>query len=143
MMNGGKIMDKPLVTITYKTADGKRIRLEVSIEVKELLEQSDRRSRSQGRQERRCHTEYVEGLTDTTTVLPQEDFADLIYRMDSYNRLYAAMETLSAVQQRRVLLHYFCGFSYRRIAVIEGVSPAAVSQSVAQARKALGKLLNK
>jgi RNA polymerase sigma factor (sigma-70 family) len=143
MMNGGKIMDKPLVTIEYKTADGKRIRLEVSIKVKELLEQSDRQIRSQRRQDRRRHTEYIDGLTDTTTVLPQEDFADLIYRMDSYKRLYATMERLSEVQQRRVLLHYFCGLSYNKIAEMEGVSPAAVSQSVAQARKALGKLLTR
>lgn len=31
-------MDKPLVTIKYKTADGKQICVEVSTAVKELLE---------------------------------------------------------------------------------------------------------
>ena len=68
--NRRNIMDKQLVEIMYKLADGKRIRLEVSIEVKDLLEQADRQIRSQQRQDRRRHTEYVDGLTDTTTVLP-------------------------------------------------------------------------
>jgi len=35
-------MDKPLVTIKYKTANGSEICVEVSTSVKELLEQSDR-----------------------------------------------------------------------------------------------------
>ena len=37
MMNGGKVMDKPLVKIEYKTANGSRICVEVSTSVKELL----------------------------------------------------------------------------------------------------------
>ncbi len=41
-------MDKSLVTITYKTASGSKIRVEVSTPVKELLEQSDRQIRSKG-----------------------------------------------------------------------------------------------
>jgi RNA polymerase sigma-70 factor (ECF subfamily) len=136
-------MDKPLVEISYKLADGTRVRLDVSPEVKSLLAQADRRARSQRRQERRRHTEYVDGLTDTTTVLPQEDFADLIERMDSYKRLYAALETLPEVQRNRVILHYFGGFTYRQIGDFEGVSGMAVSQSVANARKALRKILTR
>ena len=46
-------MDKPLVKIEYKTANGSRICVEVSTSVKELLEQSDRQIRSQRRQDRR------------------------------------------------------------------------------------------
>jgi RNA polymerase sigma factor (sigma-70 family) len=136
-------MDKPLVQITYKLADGTRVRLEVSPEVKSLLHQADRRARSQRRQERRRHTEYVDGLTDTTTVLPQEDFADLIERMDSYKRLYAALETLSEVQRNRVILHYFGGLTYRQIAEHEGITFGAVSKSVAQARRELRQILTR
>ncbi|TEB07114.1 hypothetical protein Psch_00657 [Pelotomaculum schinkii] len=46
-------MDKPLVTISYKLANGSQISVEVSTAVKELLEQSDRQIRSQRRQDRR------------------------------------------------------------------------------------------
>jgi len=134
-------MDKPLVEIMYKLADGKRIRLEVTSEVKDLLEQADRQIRSQRRQDRRRHTEYVDGLTDTTTVLPQEDFADLISRMDSYKRLYSAIEKLNETQRRRVILHYFGGLTYRRIAELESVNFKTVAESVATAREKLRQYL--
>jgi len=49
----GKIMDKPLVRISYKLANGSQICVEVSTSVQELLEQSDRQIRSQRRQDRR------------------------------------------------------------------------------------------
>ncbi len=136
-------MDKAITQITYMLADGKRIRLNVSVEVKSLLQQADRQIRSQRRQERRRHTEYVDGLTDTTTALPQEDFADLLYRMDSYKHLYAAIDSLSGIQRRRLYLHYYRGLTYRQIAKAEGVSFSTVSDSVTRARKALRKLLTR
>ncbi|MDR1704029.1 MAG: hypothetical protein LBS19_05030 [Clostridiales bacterium] len=136
-------MDKPLTTIIYKLADGKRICLVVTMEVKSLLEQADRKIRSQRRKERRRHTEYIDGLTDTTMVLPQEDFANLISRIDSYKRLHAAIETLSDARRRRVYLHYFGGFTCRKIAESEKVSFEAVSKSLVQARKALCELLTR
>lgn len=136
-------MDNPFVTIEYKTADEKRICIEVSIEVKKLLEQSDRQIRSQRRQDRRRHTEYIDGLTDTTMVLPQEDFADLVHRLNSYQRLYTAMGKLTETQRRRVVLHYFAELTYRQIAESEGVSHVTIVHSIGQARKALRKHLNK
>ncbi len=136
-------MEIQSVTIHYKSADEKRIYLEVSIEVKELLEQSDRQIRSQRRQERRHHTEYVEGLTDTATVLPQEDIADLLHRLECYKRLYTAIERLTEKQRRRVILHYFKGLSCRQIARYEGVTHVTIVHSIGQARKALGKHLSK
>ena len=136
-------MDNPLVTIKYKTADGKRICAPVSTAVKELLEQSDRQIRSQRRQDRRRHTEYIDGLTDTTMVLPQEDFADLVNRIDSNKRLYAAIETLSEVQRRRVILYYFAGLTYREIADLEKVNYKSVMRSVEQARCKIYKHLSR
>ena len=138
-------MDKPLITIKYKTADGNEICVEVSTAVKELLEQSDRQIRSQGRQDRRylAKEEYIDGLTDTTTVYPHEDFADLIIRMDRLNQLYTAIETLSEVQRRRLHLYYFVGLSYRQIAKIEGVNHKAIIQSVKQALYKLRKHYDK
>ena len=134
-------MDKPLVEMIYTLADRKRIRLEVSIEVKSLLEQADRQIRSQRRQDRRRHTEYIDGLTDTTMILPQEDFADLVYRMDSYKRLYAAIEKLTETQKRRVILHYFGGLTYRQIAEMESVNFKTVAESVTRAREKLRQYL--
>jgi len=132
-------MDKSSVTIRYKTAEGKRICVEVSTAVKELLEQSDRQMRSQSRQDRRHldSKEYIDELVDTTSAYPQEDFADLVTRIDRTNRLYAAIETLSKAQKRRLCQYYFAELSYRQIAKIESVNHKSVARSVEQA---VGKL---
>ena len=45
-------MENSLVTIKYKTADGKTIFVDVSPEVAEVIEETDRKLRSQGRQDR-------------------------------------------------------------------------------------------
>jgi RNA polymerase sigma factor (sigma-70 family) len=143
MMNGGKVMDKPLVTIEYKTADGSRIRVEVSTPVKELLEQSDRQIRSQRRQDRRHleYEEYSDGLNDAAAVLTQEDFADLVIRMDSYKQLYSAVKKLSKTQRRRLIMRYFDGLTYRQIAEQENVSHRAVAYSIERAIETLKKQL--
>ena len=132
-------MDKqPLVGIIYKLANGKQILIDVSVEVKELLEQSDRQIRSQRRQDKR-YLDFVESMDapDTQPAQPQADIADLIIKMDSHNKLYAAMEKLSKVHRRRVHLYHFCGFTCREIADMDKVHHTTVSRSLQQALKAL------
>ena len=134
-------MDKPLVTIKYKTAEGKRICVDVTTAVKELLEQSDRQIRSQQRQDRRhlANEEYIDGLTDTTAAYPHEDFADLVTKMDRQKQLYSALQVLSKVQWRRLYFYFFVGLSYRQIAVKESVSHNSVARSIEQGIKKLRK----
>jgi hypothetical protein len=142
-MNGGIMMDKPLVTIKYKTANGSEICVEVSNEVKELLAQSDRQIQSQRRQDRR-HLDYmdsIDGLTDVAMSYPQEDAADLLIRIESYRQLYAAVNRLSTVQRRRLLLHFSDNLSYRQIADLEGVNQSAVGYSIKRALNQLYKCL--
>lgn len=134
-------MENTFVTILYKLADGKHICVEVSLEVKSLLEQADRQIRSQRRQDRRRHAEYVDGLTDTATISPHEDFADLVNRMDSYKRLHAAIGKLSGIQRRRVHLHYFNGLTCRQIADLEGVGFSSVARALARAVEQLKTIL--
>jgi len=131
-------MDKPKVGIIYKLANGKRILIDVTVEVKELLEQSDRKIRSQRRQDKR-HLDFVESMDelDTLPAQPQSDIADLVIMMDSYSKLYAAMDRLSEVHRRRVYLYHFCGLTCRDIADIEKVHHTTVSRSLQQALKAL------
>ncbi len=136
-------MENQCVEISYKLADGKRIRVEVSIEVVKQLSDSDRQIRSQRRQERRRHTEYIDGVTDTASVLPHEDFADLVYRIDLYKWLYIAIEKLSDIQRRRLLIRYLYALTYREIANMEGVDHKTVAESVTKAVSNLRKLLVK
>ena len=136
-------MDKSLIAITYKTANGNRICVEVSTPVKELLEQSDRQIRSQRRQDRR-HLDYVDfigGLTDAAMNHPQADAADLVMKMESYRQLYAAIGKLPEVQRRRLLLHFVDNLTYRQIAKLEKVDFRTVGRSVVRALVQLQKHL--
>ncbi len=136
-------MDKPLVTIKYKTANGSEICIEVSNEVKELLEQSDRQIRTQRRQDRRhlYYMDFTDGLSDATMTNPQADIADLIIKMESYKRLYVAMNQLSEIQRRRLLLHFVNNLTYRQIGDLEGINQGTVCRSIKRAIKQLQKLL--
>lgn len=137
-------MDKKLVTIKYKTANGNEICLEVSTPVKELLEQSDRQIQSQRRQDRRYldNADFIDGLTDAAMRYPEySDPADLVMKMERYTQLYEAINTLSDVQRRRLLLYFGDGLSYRQIAAMEGVNLTAIGQSINRALKQLHKYL--
>ena len=135
-------MDKPLVTITYKLANGSEICVEVSTSVQELLEQSDRQIRSQRRQDRR-HLDFkvsTDGNSDSPLLPTYEDTADLLERMERDARLHKAIGKLTEVQQRRLRLYYFGGLTYSEIARLEGVYYRSVIDSINQAIKRLGKL---
>ena len=134
-------MDKPKMGIIYKLADGKQIRLDVSEEVKSLLEQTDRQIRSQGRQDRR-HLDFVGSVNELDTLLtqPQEDTESLVIKMGDYEWLYTAIEKLPEVQRRRLHLYFFEGLTYRRIAELEGVGFVTVSRSVERALDTLRKM---
>lgn len=136
-------MDKPLVTIKYKTANGNEICVEVSTPVKELLEQSTRQIQSQRRQDRRHldYVDFIDGLTGTAMMNPQEDIADLVIRMESYQRLHTAINQLSNIQRRRLTLNFIDNLTHRQIAEIEGVDQAAIGRSIKRALNQLCKLL--
>ena len=133
-------MDMATVDIEYRLAGGQRIRIEVSIEVKELLEHSSRQTRSQRRKDRR-YLDFVGGVQEFERFAsPHEDFADLLNKADSYKRLYAAIDRLPNLQRRRLNLYYFEGLTYRQIAETEGVGLAAVARSVKRALNSLNGL---
>ena len=135
-------MDKPLVTIKYKTADGNEICIEVSTSVQELLEQSDRQIRSQRRQDRR-HLDFLVRTDENweNSKLPTcEDAADLVERMERDARLHTAIGKLTEVQQRRLRLYYFGGLNYSQIARLEGISCRTAIDTIEQAKKRLRKL---
>lgn len=136
-------MDKSFVTIKYKTANGSEIYVEVSTPVKELLEQSTRQIQSQRRQDRRhlVYMNFIDGLSDVAMMNPQTDIADLIVRMESYKRLYAAMNQLSEIQRRRLILHFVDNLTYRQIGDLEGINHGTVCRSIKRAIKQLHKLL--
>ena len=136
-------MDNPSVTVTYKLANGERIAIEVSIPVRELLEQSDRQIRSQRRQDRRYldFVDFIDGLADAAMTNPEPDPADLLIRMERYGQLYAAVGKLSEVQRKRLMLYFTKKLTHQKIADMEGVNRATVSRSIERALEQLKKHL--
>ena len=137
-----KIVENPSVTITYKLASGIRICVEVSTSVKEVLDETDRKIRSQRRQDRRYldNEDFIDGLTDAAMRYPQQtDAADLVIRMESYRQLYAVVDKLSEVQRRRLLLYFVDNLTHHQIAELEGVNRATISHSIKRALKQLYK----
>ena len=136
-------MDKPLVEMMYKLADGKRIRFEVTSEVKDLLEQADRQIRSQRRQDRRRldFTPLTDEFLEGSLLAATEDTADLYEKIERDARLHEAIDKLTEVQKHRLCLYYFRGLKYREIAELEGVDLASIGQSIRLALKQLCKLL--
>jgi len=118
--------------LNYTTADKTQVCVKVTREVKEVIEQTDRKIESQKRQDRRylAREEYQDGFTDTTVLYPQENLPEFIDKMDRNNQLYSAIDTLSETQKRRIYLHYFVGLSYREIGKREGVNFKTVSESI-------------
>ena len=135
-------MEKQFVSINYKTAVGKEICVTVTVEVKELLAQSDRQIQSQRRQDRRHLTEHIDNLAGTAMTTPLSDPADLLEKKEREQQLHEAMECLTPTQQRRLELLFFTSLSYSQIAKLEGVSDKRVAESVAQALKKLRKKLD-
>jgi DNA-directed RNA polymerase specialized sigma subunit, sigma24 homolog len=127
------------VKIEYTLADGITVCVTVTVEVRDLLEQTDRQMRSQKRQDRRRISAYIDGVSELAVVFPQDGMDEIVERMARTQQLYAAMETLTETQRRRVYLHFFRGLSYRKIAGLEGVNNKSVAESVNQAVKKLRK----
>jgi len=83
----------------------------------------------------------LNGLNDIV-VSSHIDVADILICMESYERLYAAVNKLSEVQRRRLRMYYFGELTYNQIARIENVSASSVQRSVKQALKLLRNMLN-
>ena len=134
-------MDNPSIEIIYKLANGKRVRIDVTIEVKELLEQADRQIRAQRRQDRRYldFFENVDELESHTASL--DDIVNNIIKADSYRELYSAVSTLPKTQRKWVHLYYGKKLTFQQIAEIEGIHHTTVMRVIKQARKMLRKRL--
>jgi len=128
----------------YELSNGKQIHIDVPIPVKEFLEEFDWQARSQKREDRR-YLDFVENVDELGTlhVQPQKDTAAHVIKIDTYNRLYAAIDKLIELQRRRLLMYYIKGLNYSQIADLEGVSIATVARTIERALNALEILLNK
>lgn len=83
------------------------------------------------------HSELTEGTLSQRALIQPEAMEDGVYRKIMYDQLHTAIGQLSDVQRRRVLLYYFGGYTYERIAEMEGCTKMAVKFSIDIAVKKL------
>ena len=95
------------------------------------------RARSLGRRERVRETESLDGVHVALSTDPARDFE----RAQLKERLESALESLTEVQRRVVLMHDLEGFKHREIATELGVPEGTVRSHLFLARRALRQLL--
>lgn len=83
------------------------------------------------------HSELTEGTLKQRALIQPEAMEDGVYRKIMYDQLHTAIGKLPDIQRRRVLLYYFGGFTYERIAEMEGCTKMAVKFSIDIATKKL------
>ena len=83
------------------------------------------------------HSELAEGTLNQRALIQPESMEDEVYRKIIYDQLHTAIKKLPDIQRRRVLLYYFGGFTYERIADMEGCTKMAVKFSIDNAVKKL------
>ena len=117
--------------------------LEVQDEIAAVLFADRRRQKSYERtirRERIYSLDTASGM-EADSIISYNDSPERVFAMmDRYCRLCRALNSLPAMQARRLEAHYLRGISQRRIARIEGVSRGAVSLSITRGLAALRKI---
>ncbi len=80
------------------------------------------------------------GIT-TDRVLRECGMEELIYRKMLSEQLHIALDKLSKVQRRRIILYYFYDLTYEKIAEIEGCSVHSVFVGLERAKEKIKKFL--
>ena len=83
------------------------------------------------------HSELTEGTLNQRALIHPEPMEDGVYRKIMYDQLHTVIGKLPDIQRRRVLLYYFGGYTYERIAEMEGCTKRAVKFSIDLAIKKL------
>ena len=114
--------------------------VEISEEWAAVLEEMDHEEQLSDRRETRRHQSLDELLTEGIDFAGEGDAEFPLLAKEVAEELQQALQTLTEVQRRRVLMR--CqGLTYREIAAMEHVNFPRVCKSVEQAKKSLKKFL--
>lgn len=126
--------------------DGKKIQVEISTAVAKALFQTFVREERNLRRSDERNLEYFE-LTEQNlyqkALHKPESLEDTAFKNLQKEKLWRAIDMLTKVQRRRLVLYYFKGFTYEQIAKIEGCSFRAIKYSIDCAKENLKKYLQK
>lgn len=83
------------------------------------------------------HSELSDASLNQRVLVQPESLEELYDRKLEYASLHKALSALPEIQRRRIMMYYFQGYSYERIAQIEGCTKRAIKFSVDIALKKL------
>lgn len=89
------------------------------------------------------HNEVYEWNISIRALNKQEELEDYIIRKSTYEDLMRAINKLPIVQQRRIKMYYFYGYTQNEIAAIDGTTIRAIQYSLRAAINNLKKILKK
>lgn len=89
------------------------------------------------------HSEIYEFNINMRSVNKQEKLEDYVIRKSTYEDLMSAIKKLPLIQQRRIKMYYFYGYTQNEIAEIDGTTIRAIQYSLRAAINNLKKILKK
>ena len=134
---------KNTYTVTFKNANGFIENVNIKKEIYDLLNKFELEDLSEMNEYDR-HTEHSEVYEETLNkrMLYKPLSTDEIIEKNITNiKLKSAINGLSKIQRRRIVMYYFVDFTQEEIAKIENISHQAVSKNILNAIKIIKKNL--
>ena len=112
--------------------------------ITQILHESTQHDRSYARKKYRWHAQYsldrADGI-DQTNAPVTDELENLFLSIEDRRALYAALQRLSSLQRRRLLMRYADRLTYSEIARREGVAPRVAQRSIERALVKLNLML--
>ena len=86
-------------------------------------------------------SELTEESLSKRAAVQQEALDELVFERLQHQKLHKAISKLPELQQRRLVLYYFGGYTYEQIARLEGCSKVAVKYTIDKAIDTLKKII--
>ena len=131
--------------IEFKDSENKLREMEISRELYEAFSSFELRDISYLHKWDKYieHSEVTDIRRDNASNQTTESVEDIVLRNMEIDALHRAIQKMTEVQKRRVLLYFFEDMTYDQIAVIEGCTKMPVKRSIDQALQKLKKELEK
>ena len=108
----------------------------IELAIDQILHESTQRDRSYARKKYRWHAQYsldrADGI-DQHSIPITDELENLFLDIEDRRALYAALQRLSSLQRRRLLMRYADRLTYSEIARREGVAPRVAQRSIERA----------
>lgn len=124
--------------------DNKKNSTSIELGIDRIFHESTQRERSYARKKYRWHAQYsldrVDGI-DQNSAPVTDELENLFLNIEDRRALYAALQRLSSLQRRRLLMRYADRLTYSEIARREGIAPRVAQRSIERALVKLNLML--